>query len=552
MKRTCQQDAGGAAIGQCREIPGITHAAGGKDGASRRARDERAQALEVRPLAGADAGEGHGDDLLRPARGILEQRRRTDELVAAKVEREDERAAAGKAGREGGGGQRLAADDGAAQTPRLPGGERGLVGDAGIDPQRKHRKSAPDRLDRGEVVALALNRVEVGEVEGGERVVLEQGADDRERRAARTERGDDWPVARALTLDCAHDRAVQEIDDRDQFQGQDCAPLRLFVYEHITGGGLVHAPLPPSLAHEGELMLRALVDDLTALPGVEVVATRDYRLAALPGPARTLCVGPGEGLEALLGRGLAQAEAIWPVAPESDGILERITRFVAACGVPLLGCSADAVRIAASKLATAQALAAAGIAVAPTAREPAGIAPAHAHLVIKPDDGAGCLATRLHTRAAALAWWRANAHEGYVVQAYIAGEAMSLSLLCADGEAQILACNRQHVHLAGGDFEFAGVSVNAGLRARYAGLASRIARALPGLWGYVGVDLVESEDGPVVIEINPRLTTSYVGLARALGVNPAARVLALRKMPAGRLPPPPAGTTIDIRTRDEH
>ena len=51
--------------------------------------------------------------------------------------------------------------------------------------------------------------------------------------------------------------------------------------------------------------------------------------------------------------------------------------------------------------------------------------------------------------------------------------------------------------------------------------------AIPGLWGYVGVDLMLAKEGPVVLEINPRLTTSYCGLRRALGINTAAMVLDL-------------------------
>jgi len=42
----------------------------------------------------------------------------------------------------------------------------------------------------------------------------------------------------------------------------------------------------------------------------------------------------------------------------------------------------------------------------------------------------------------------------------------------------------------------------------------------------VGIDLVRTEQGLVMLEINPRLTTSYAGLRRALGVNPAGLVLA--------------------------
>jgi predicted ATP-grasp superfamily ATP-dependent carboligase len=64
--------------------------------------------------------------------------------------------------------------------------------------------------------------------------------------------------------------------------------------------------------------------------------------------------------------------------------------------------------------------------------------------------------------------------------------------------------------------------VAGGLADRAAELARRAARALPKTTGYIGIDLVLGNDprasGDVVIEVNPRLTTSYVGLrAAALG-----------------------------------
>jgi predicted ATP-grasp superfamily ATP-dependent carboligase len=69
--------------------------------------------------------------------------------------------------------------------------------------------------------------------------------------------------------------------------------------------------------------------------------------------------------------------------------------------------------------------------------------------------------------------------------------------------------------------------------------AERIARqaidAVPGLFGYVGVDLVLGDDGrDWAIEINPRLTTSYVGL-RALAETNLAEVM-LRLAEGGEPP----------------
>ena len=58
-------------------------------------------------------------------------------------------------------------------------------------------------------------------------------------------------------------------------------------------------------------------------------------------------------------------------------------------------------------------------------------------------------------------------------------------------------------------------------------MAVRALRLVPGLRGFVGVDLILDEQAPgvSVVEINPRLTTSYVGLRAALGQNVMAALL---------------------------
>ena len=56
--------------------------------------------------------------------------------------------------------------------------------------------------------------------------------------------------------------------------------------------------------------------------------------------------------------------------------------------------------------------------------------------------------------------------------------------------------------------------------------AVRTCSAIPGLRGYVGVDVVLAGSGAVVIEVNPRLTTAYLGVRAAVEGNIAALTLA--------------------------
>ena len=305
------------------------------------------------------------------------------------------------------------------------------------------------------------------------------------------------------------------------------ACVRIFVYEHVTGGGMAGTPLPPGLLHEGELMLRTLVGELASCPGVELLCSRDERLPSIPG-IETIQVGPGDDWSAAFARGAGSADAVWPTAPETDRALEHLALQVERFGKTLLGCRPAAVRIAASKRLTAETLAAAGIPVVPTATADTVLPTRSGRWVTKPDDGAGAEDTQIAEDWPTAAE-RVRADQRLVVQPWLDGPSISLSMLCVDGENLLLSRNRQRLRISEGRVTLAGLEVNAGIEGvpALARLADRIAKAIPGLWGYVGVDLVLTDHGPVVLEVNPRLTTSYCGMGRALGINVAAMVLDL-------------------------
>lgn len=305
--------------------------------------------------------------------------------------------------------------------------------------------------------------------------------------------------------------------------------MRVFVYEHVTGGGMRDDPLAPSLAPEGEMMLRALVDDLAAVPGVGVVALLDSRLD-IELPAKIHRLEPGDDFWSAFRRAAHDAEAVWPIAPEQNGVLARLTQEVIACGRILLNSRLGAVRIAASKRATVAALQAAGVPAIPAFAAESELAAEVEEIVVKPDDGAGCQDTLLfRSRDELRSWMQQSASLQHVVQPFVHGDAFSVSALFCEGRGRLLACNRQYVTERQGRLHFEGVRVNARQDpdGRYRRLVAEVARALPGLWGYAGIDFIGTESGPLVVEINPRLTTSYAGLRRALNTNPARMVLEL-------------------------
>ncbi len=278
-------------------------------------------------------------------------------------------------------------------------------------------------------------------------------------------------------------------------------------------------------------MLTALVKDVADVAGMTVVAARDSRLKPPPSENATWRVLPADADPwPAWAEIVAQVDAVWPIAPETDGLLERLSALVLASGRILLGCSPSAVALAASKLATFRHLAGHGVPTPATFSLADAPIAAPGPWVVKPDDGAGCERTYFIATAEDLVAMAGRPEAaGCIAQAFVPGAAGSLSMICAHGRAWLLACNRQDVKLENGRFRYRGGVVGGleGWRAMLAPIAAQVAAAMPDLWGYVGVDVVMGGQGPVVIEVNPRLTTSYVGLRSAIGINPAQLVFEL-------------------------
>lgn len=331
--------------------------------------------------------------------------------------------------------------------------------------------------------------------------------------------------------------------------------LKIFVYEHASGGrcGSLSAPFFPN--GQGEMLLRCLLMDLLAVPGIEILMMRDARSPAICLPISKLVVSEQGKFEECFKACVDESDAVWLLAPETNGILENLSRVVVQRERILLGCCSHAIHIAGSKVRTARTLAQAEIPVVGTYTAYDRMPHEIGACVVKPDDGVGCLDTRIFTDTkSAFAWMMANGKTTYVLQPYVFGKHCSLSLLCCGGTSWMLGFNEQRLVVADNQFRYLGCTVNgiADSSGELTKLAHQTIRAMPKLWGYVGIDLIMTARGAVILEVNPGITMPWIGLHASLKINPAQ--LVLRMLDEGenmKLPDLiPVPVNVDLETFD--
>lgn len=302
-------------------------------------------------------------------------------------------------------------------------------------------------------------------------------------------------------------------------------PLTILVYEHVTGGGLVGEELPPSWAIEGAAMRRSIARDFAAVPGVRVVMTLDARLEReeIPGiEVRTIDSQQSGWFESLA----AEADYTILIAPEMDGVLSSLTGIVERVGGRSLGSSVRAVEMVGDKARLAHHFSCRDIPSPPNlmiSRSFEGFPDGwEGPIVIKPRHGVGSVDTVVVRDGRCPAWVPRD--QSFVAQPYFPGRPMSASFLIdIAGGMTLLAIGRQGIEVeADGRICYRGGTVPEKLVECPSAVFSAIASVVeylprPSLRGFVGVDFLLDDRGAAsILEINPRPTTSHVGLIHLL------------------------------------
>lgn len=345
--------------------------------------------------------------------------------------------------------------------------------------------------------------------------------------------------------------------------------MKIAVLEWICCGGMHAIPIeeiPDSLLCEGRAMLLCLIEQFAAA-GNHVSTMVDSRLnlgeVTLPESVELV------DFSALTSRAtnhdaIDETISKWKqlskscdlsivIAPEIDGILQRCVDSMIEDGLPLINCSGAFLDNSASKLRTAMRLTQHGLPTPPSISadklEPSCFRSAQFDSAtglwcVKPDLGAGCDGLHIGDANEILkVVQQLQSKADWIVQPWLEGQSFSCSAIVdSHGRADWFPLVTQQLKSA----PFRGQTTTR----QYCGgqlvsleklhppveLLNETLRVLNEAesgraLGWVGVDLLlrpdlqDHESQWVVIEVNPRLTTSIIGLSKASTTNLAQRMI---------------------------
>jgi predicted ATP-grasp superfamily ATP-dependent carboligase len=274
--------------------------------------------------------------------------------------------------------------------------------------------------------------------------------------------------------------------------------MKILVAEYAVGAGVEEFML------EGRAMLGALVRSFVSCGHEVFYPTAGIELGA--GRA-VITRGFGDALEKLS----KKCDAALVIAP--DEILGDLTALVED-STENLGCPSDSVRLCADKLECTRALERENIPVPHTI----GSGEYEGDFIIKPRFGCASEGIR-KSKSGTL-------NGGSIATEYIEGEHLSASVIT--GRTQLLlTVNKQLIEINDNiSYKGGTVGYHCNRNDEIIEVAKKTVKAL-GCRGYAGVDIVLG-DKPCVVDVNPRPTTSIIGIARVLDVEIADLILKSR------------------------
>lgn len=331
--------------------------------------------------------------------------------------------------------------------------------------------------------------------------------------------------------------------------------MNLLIFECFSGGNYADQKLSSSILSEAYGMARTLVSDCK-MAGHKVTTLMDSRLKALNPPNKAnkiISVSSSQEFYLKLKEISDQFDAVYVIAPESGQRLEKLVEYIEDSEGSSLNCRSDVIRYVSNKMKVYETLKKLGLKTPETVLLDTDETIKNIRkltkdlgypMIFKPLDGVGCDGLSIvkdgnEIVKAVKKVIRESLSKQFIAQNWVKGKAASACVISNGNKALSITLNRQFVTLASpsekSGYHGGTVPFEHKLEVKALKVAEKAVQAASGLKGYVGVDIILTDEEPVIIEINPRLTVSYVGLRKVMNFNPAETIIDAvteRKLPS--------------------
>ena len=321
----------------------------------------------------------------------------------------------------------------------------------------------------------------------------------------------------------------------------------IFIFEFVSGGGFNQVDIPPSLFCEGYGMLRSIIADFK-LFDFDISTLIDDRISFLSKFLNSDIINQVKSNDNYLKKFkdlVKETESCFIIAPEFSNILYNLTKIVKNYNKKLLSVDLEGIELATSKIRTYKFFRANNLNTPETFLIPdkngqldknfiiQKFKKLKSPIVIKPDDGVGAESIYYLENESQIDNLFENFYDKlepkrkFILQKYIEGKDLSISLI---GQFKrkfpiILTINSQNVEIKNGFLQseyFGGytpVENHLEIRKSISYIFKNL--DLTKFNGYYGIDFIKKKDNSIhFIEINPRLTTSYIGIRNIIDINP--------------------------------
>jgi predicted ATP-grasp superfamily ATP-dependent carboligase len=324
----------------------------------------------------------------------------------------------------------------------------------------------------------------------------------------------------------------------------------LFIFEFVSGGGFNEMDIPSSLFCEGFAMLRSIIEDFKELHfNITILLDKRIQLLSyLLKADRINIVSESTSYLKEFTNAVKKNEYCYIIAPEFSETLYNLTKIVKDNNKIILSVNLSGIKLAANKFKTFEFLKKNGINTPKTYLIPHNkdyfdknyaiekFRQLNCPIVIKQEDGVGADAIFYFKREEQIHKFfddqdkKLERDKDYIIQEYIEGEDLSVLLLGTFDIPLILSINAQNVdittHNKNSEY-FGGYTPVENFKEIKKELLKIFNKLnLSAFSSCYGIDFMRKKDGKIyLIEINPRLTTSYIGIRNIIDVNLAQLII---------------------------